>query len=94
MQSNASQNQDALFSKRRMQETLTYGYFEMLGTLSKRKEGLECALLCRSEPCILTNGCARLLERFKFFTAFYHLTELRDRQDLIRAMIENLDYSM
>ena len=26
-----------------MQETLTYGYFEMLGTLSKRKEGLESA---------------------------------------------------
>ncbi|EKM51823.1 uncharacterized protein PHACADRAFT_199326 [Phanerochaete carnosa HHB-10118-sp] len=74
--SNALQNQDALFSKRRMLETLTYGYFEMLGTLSKRKEGLE------------------LLERFKFFTAFYHLTELRDRQDLIKAMIEHLDYSI
>lgn len=25
-----------------MQETLTYGYFEMLGVLSKRKEGIEC----------------------------------------------------
>ena len=24
-----------------MQDTLTYGYFEMLGILSKRKEGIE-----------------------------------------------------
>ena len=25
-----------------MQDTLTSGYFEMLGTLSRRKEGIEC----------------------------------------------------
>ncbi len=44
LQSNSQQIQEPIFSKRRMQETLTYGYFEMLGTLSKRKEGLECAI--------------------------------------------------
>ncbi|CAL1712811.1 unnamed protein product [Somion occarium] len=67
---------DPIFSKKRMQDTLTYGYFEMLGTLSKRKEGLE------------------LLEKFKLFTAFYHLSELRSREDLIKGIIENLDYSI
>ncbi|KAI0697900.1 Rapamycin-insensitive companion of mTOR, N-term-domain-containing protein [Cytidiella melzeri] len=73
---NATQTQDALFSKKRMQDTLTYGYFEMLGILSKRKEGLE------------------LLEKVKLFTAFYHLSELRSREDLIKSMVENLDYSI
>ncbi|KAI0917225.1 hypothetical protein AcW1_007525 [Taiwanofungus camphoratus] len=67
---------DPIFSKKRMQETLTSGYFEMLGTMSKRKEGLE------------------LLEKFKLFTAFYHLSELRSREDLIKGIIENLDYSI
>lgn len=28
------------------------------------------------------------------FTAFYHLSELRSREDLIKGIIENLDYSM
>lgn len=33
-----------------------------------------------------------LLEKFKLFTAFYHLTELRSREDLLKGIIENLDY--
>ena len=40
-QSNPTPTSEELFSKKRMQETLTSGYFEMLGTLSKRKEGIE-----------------------------------------------------
>ncbi|EIN12989.1 hypothetical protein PUNSTDRAFT_97994 [Punctularia strigosozonata HHB-11173 SS5] len=66
---------DPIFSKTRVQTTLTYGYFEMLGTLSKQKEGIE------------------LLEKFKVFTAFYHLLDLRSREDLIKGIIDNLDYS-
>ncbi|KZS99473.1 uncharacterized protein LAESUDRAFT_816934 [Laetiporus sulphureus 93-53] len=73
---NGTPTSDPIFSKKRMQETLTFGYFEMLGTLSKRKEGLE------------------LMEKFKLFTAFYHLSELKSREDLIKAIIENLDYSI
>ncbi|TFK88497.1 hypothetical protein K466DRAFT_488810 [Polyporus arcularius HHB13444] len=73
---NPTPTSDPIFSKKRMAETLTAGYFEMLGTLSKRKEGLE------------------LLEKFKLFTAFYHLSELRGREDLIMGIIENLDYSI
>jgi len=37
---------------------------------------------------------SRLMEKFKIFTAFYHLSELRDREDLITAVITNLDYTM
>ena len=32
---------DPVFSKARMEDTLTYGYLEMLGTLSKYPEGIE-----------------------------------------------------
>jgi hypothetical protein len=38
--------------------------------------------------------CCRQLEKFKIFTAFYHLSELKSREDLIKGIIENLDYSM
>ena len=88
-------------SKRRIAETLTYGYLEMLGTLSKHKEGIECVLLLffPHVPSILADGihvppALRLLEKFKIFTAFYHLSELRSREDLMKLIIENLDYSM
>jgi len=30
-----------IFSKERVADTLTYGYLEMLGVLSKQKEGIE-----------------------------------------------------
>ncbi|KAL0961199.1 hypothetical protein HGRIS_006168 [Hohenbuehelia grisea] len=73
---NGPPDSDPIFSKTRIAETLTYGYLEMLGTLSKHKEGVE------------------LLEKFKVFTAFYHLSELRSREDLIKGIIENLDYSI
>jgi hypothetical protein len=36
---------------------------------------------------------ARLLIDFRFFTRFYHLSELNSRDDLIRAMIAHFDYS-
>lgn len=32
---------DPIFSKRRVADTLTYGYLEMLGVLSKHKDGIE-----------------------------------------------------
>ena len=67
---------EVVFSKKKMEETLTVGYFEMLGVLSKNKEGLD------------------LLDKHKIFTAFYHMTELRSREDLIKAVVENLDYNM
>jgi hypothetical protein len=46
-------------------------------------------------PSIFADSHAsRLMEKFKIFTAFYHLSELRSREDLMKLIIENLDYSM
>jgi len=36
----------------------------------------------------------RLLERFKFFTCFYHLSEQRSREDIMRIIVECFDYNM
>ncbi|KAJ7212059.1 Rapamycin-insensitive companion of mTOR, N-term-domain-containing protein [Mycena pura] len=35
-----------------------------------------------------------LLQKFQIFTAFYHLSELKDREDLVKGIIENLDYNI
>lgn len=72
---------------------MTYGYLEMLGTLSKHKEGIVCVFtLCLNHDN--SQGFPRLMEEAKLFTAFYHLSELRSREDLIKGIIENIDYSM
>jgi large subunit ribosomal protein L17e len=34
------------------------------------------------------------MEKAKLFTAFYHFSQLRSREDLIKGIIENIDYSM
>ncbi|SNX87974.1 related to protein ste16 [Melanopsichium pennsylvanicum] len=67
---------EPLLSRKRMKETLTLGYFEMIGILTQSAEGI------------------RLLERFKVFTPLYHLCELRSRDDIVKAVIENVDYSI
>lgn len=36
----------------------------------------------------------RLLEKFKIFNLLYHLSAMRSRDDLIIAMITNLDYAL
>ncbi|KZT18431.1 hypothetical protein NEOLEDRAFT_1125374 [Neolentinus lepideus HHB14362 ss-1] len=73
---NGTMESDPIFSKARMQDTLTYGYLEMLGTLSTHEKGVE------------------LMEKFKIFTAFYHLSDTRSRDDLIKGIILHLDYSI
>lgn len=40
-QFNGPPDSDPIFSKKRVADTLTYGYFEMLGTLSKYEKGIE-----------------------------------------------------
>ncbi|KAL8290440.1 hypothetical protein RQP46_002698 [Phenoliferia psychrophenolica] len=70
------QPQDVLFSKDRMERCLASGYFEMLGTLTKSREGV------------------RLLEHFKIFTSFYRISEQRSRDDLIKAIVLNVDYTL
>jgi rapamycin-insensitive companion of mTOR len=36
----------------------------------------------------------RLMEKAKIFTLLYHLSDLRGRDDIITAAIENLHYQM
>ena len=36
----------------------------------------------------------QICERWKFFNMFYHFVELKDRDDLIRALLTQLDYSL
>ncbi|KAJ9126932.1 hypothetical protein QFC24_001163 [Naganishia onofrii] len=62
-------------TRSRMENTLSVGYFDMLGVLSKHDAG------------------TKLLLDFRFFTRFYHISELNSRDDLIRAMIAHFDYS-
>ncbi|KAI7866417.1 Rapamycin-insensitive companion of mTOR, N-term-domain-containing protein [Spinellus fusiger] len=73
---NGNPENEPVFSKERMESTLCAGYFTLLGTLSKHKEGV------------------RMLEKFKLFSLFYQLSELRSRDDLKVAMITNLDYTL
>ncbi|EIW81055.1 hypothetical protein CONPUDRAFT_90112 [Coniophora puteana RWD-64-598 SS2] len=64
------------FSDHKMRTTLTFGYFELLGTLSKHPDGID------------------LMEKAKVFTALYNLTEIRGREDIMKLVIEHLDYSL
>jgi hypothetical protein len=36
----------------------------------------------------------RLLDKFKFFTVFYHLSEQRSRDKVMRIVIECFDYTL
>ncbi|KAF7728197.1 hypothetical protein EC973_006591 [Apophysomyces ossiformis] len=67
---------EPIFSKERMANTLSSGYFTLLGTFSKHKEGV------------------RMMEKFKIFSLFYKLSELRNRDDLKVAIITNMDYTL
>eukprot|EP00158_Paraphelidium_tribonemae_P007702 Partr_v1_DN28334_c0_g1_i2_m78546 putative RPTOR independent companion of MTOR, complex 2 len=65
---------DPIFSKDRLENTLTGDYFLILSIFFKRKEGQE------------------LLEKFKIIDSFYHLTELRSRDDLVKGIITCMNY--
>ncbi|KAG0742053.1 hypothetical protein G6F57_008738 [Rhizopus arrhizus] len=76
LKNNGQSETEPIFSKERMESTLTCGYFALLGTFSKYKEGV------------------RILEKFKIFSCFYQISELKNRTDLKVAMITNLDYTL
>lgn len=65
-----------LFSTDRMTETLTGGYFTILGALSKDPKGLA------------------ILERWRIVNMFYHIVELRYRDDLVIALLSNMDFTI
>lgn len=63
-----------LFSREQMTNTLSGGYFAMLGALSAEPNGLV------------------MMERWHMLNMFYHIIELRDRNDLIQTLLGNMDY--
>ncbi len=69
-------SESPIFQVDRMNETLTGGYFALLGALTKDCRGIQ------------------ILERWKVINMFYHIIELNDRDDLIRTLLSNLDYTL
>ena len=65
-----------LFDRHQMAETLSGGYFAMIGALSYSQNGI------------------LIMERWHMINMFYHIIELKDRDDLIRALLGNMDYSL
>jgi rapamycin-insensitive companion of mTOR len=65
-----------LFSPYKVSETLTGGYFAILGALSSDPHGLQ------------------MIERWRMVNMFYHIMELDTREDLIRALLCNMDFSL
>ena len=63
-----------LFSPYKVSETLTGGYFAILGALSSNTKGLQ------------------MLERWRMINMFYHIMDLDGRDDLIRALLSNMDF--
>lgn len=65
-----------LFSPYRLSETLTGGYFALLGALSGDQNGLH------------------IIERWRMINMFYHIMDLKGRDDLIQALLGNMDFSL
>ncbi|KAK2737377.1 hypothetical protein FQN57_007556 [Myotisia sp. PD_48] len=65
-----------LFSQEQMVNTLSGGYFALLGTLSSEPNGL------------------LMMERWHMHNMFYHIVELKDRNDLIQTLLGNMDYTL
>jgi rapamycin-insensitive companion of mTOR len=64
------------FDRYQMTETLSGGYFAMLGSLSSTTEGVQ------------------IMERWHIMDMFYHILDRRDRDDLLKAILGNMDYSL
>ena len=65
-----------LFDRDRMAETLSVGYFAMLGALSSTLDGVQT------------------MQRWHMMNMFYHIMNLQDRDDLVRALLGNMDFSL
>lgn len=60
----------------RLLDTLTGGYFALLGALSSDPSGL------------------LIIERWRMINMFYHIMDLKDRNDLVQALLGNMDFSL
>ncbi|KAI0435217.1 Rapamycin-insensitive companion of mTOR, N-term-domain-containing protein [Xylaria sp. FL1042] len=68
--------QDPVFARDRLIDTLSGGYFPMLGVLSGDPKGFQ------------------MLERWRIFNMMYHIIDFKQRPDLIKLILSNLDYSL
>lgn len=84
-------NHQAMLSKERIAGTLAYGYLQFIGTLSKHRDGMKCAVVAGKEA---KADKGRLLDHLKVFTSIYHISEQRSREDIMRIVIECLDYHL
>ena len=64
------------FDPVRMVETLSGGYFAMVGTLSQTSDGIV------------------MMEKWHMISMFYHIIDLKDREDLVETLLGNLDFSI
>lgn len=64
------------FSPYRISETLTEGYFALLGALSSDPRGL------------------LMIERWRMINMFYNIMNLEGRDDLVQALVGNMDFSL
>ncbi|KAK9451377.1 Rapamycin-insensitive companion of mTOR, N-term-domain-containing protein [Limtongia smithiae] len=67
---------EPLFSRQRLETTLSYGYFRLVGILTASRDGVA------------------MVERWRIFNMFYHMTELGSRKDLLILLISSLDYHL
>ncbi|KAK2800888.1 hypothetical protein FQN51_005823 [Onygenales sp. PD_10] len=65
-----------VFSRNHMSDTLSGGYFALLGVLSSDPSGLQ------------------MMERWHMHNMFYHIIELKDRNDLIQTILGNMDFTL
>jgi rapamycin-insensitive companion of mTOR len=64
------------FDRVQMVDTLSGGYFAMIGTLSQTTEGII------------------MMEKWHMINMFYHIIDLRDREDLVETLLGNLDFAI
>ena len=65
-----------IFGADKLSDTLSGGYFAMLGAMCRDQKGIH------------------ILIRWRIINMFYHIVELKDRDDLIRTLLTNLDYTI
>jgi hypothetical protein len=57
-------------------ETLTGGYFGLLGALSSNSLGLA------------------MIARWRMINMFYHIIDLRNRDDIVQLLLANMDFTL
>ena len=65
-----------LFAADRIAETMTGGYFSILGALTSEPQGII------------------MISRWRMLNMFYHIIDLRDREDVIQLLLGSMDFSL